>query len=62
MAVPFAIAIPGVAYLLFQNGFAALNALPGSFGARRSYNSTGSFAVQATFADKSQGLLRLDIP
>lgn len=42
--------------------FTALNALPGSFGARRSYNATGSVAVQATFTDKSQSLIRLDIP
>jgi len=27
MAVPFAIAIPGMVYLLFQNGFSALNAV-----------------------------------
>jgi cyclophilin family peptidyl-prolyl cis-trans isomerase len=43
-------------------GFALLNALPGSFGARRSYNATGSLAVQATFADGSQAVLRLDLP
>jgi len=39
-----------------------LNALPGSFGVRRSYNTTGSIAVLATFTDKTQALLRADIP
>lgn len=39
-----------------------LNALPGSFGVRRSYNTTGSLAVLATFTDKTQALLRADIP
>lgn len=43
-------------------GFTLLNALPGSFGARRSYNSTGAVAVLATFADRSQAILRIDIP
>jgi|GEM_PF-2354009 len=43
-------------------GFTLLNALPGSFGARRSYNSTGAVAVLATFADRTQAILRLDIP
>lgn len=43
-------------------GINLLNALPGSFGARRSYNSTGSLAVQATFSDRSQAILRIDLP
>ena len=43
-------------------GFTLLNALPGSFGARRSYNSTHSLAVQATFSDHTQALLRVDVP
>ncbi|MHA3772852.1 DUF7453 family protein [Verrucomicrobiota bacterium sgz303538] len=43
-------------------GINLLNALPGSFGARRSYNATGSLAVQATFSDKSQAILRIDLP
>ena len=42
--------------------FTLLNALPGTYGARRSYNSTGSFAVLVTFADRSQAVLRLDVP
>jgi hypothetical protein len=43
-------------------GLTLLNAPPAAFGAARSYNSSGSVAVLATFADKSQALLRLDIP
>jgi hypothetical protein len=39
-----------------------LNSLPGSFGARRSYNAAGSVAVQVTFSDRTQGVLRLDVP
>lgn len=52
----------------FPNGtkrlrsFTLLNSLPGSFGARRSYNSTRSVAVQATFSDRSQAILRVDLP
>lgn len=42
--------------------FTILNALPGSFGARRSYNSSGSVAVQVTFTNLSQAILRLDVP
>jgi hypothetical protein len=42
--------------------FTLLNALPGSFGAARSYNAQGSVAVLATFADQTQALLRVDIP
>jgi hypothetical protein len=41
---------------------ALLNSLPGSFGTTRSFNTTGSVAVRATFADGSQSLLRIDIP
>ena len=39
-----------------------LTAVPGAFGATRSFNATGSIAVLATFADKTQSLLRVDIP
>lgn len=42
--------------------FTLLNALPGSFGARRSYNGTGSVAVLATFSDRTKSLLRIDVP
>ena len=42
--------------------FALLNSLPGSFGAQRSYNSTGAVAVQVTFSDRSQAIARLDVP
>lgn len=41
---------------------ALLNAAPGAFGATRSFNAAGSLAVLATFADKTQALLRIDIP
>ena len=51
---------PGVTKKLAN--FKLLDALPGSFGSRRSYNSAGSVAVLATFADKTQVLLRVDIP
>jgi cyclophilin family peptidyl-prolyl cis-trans isomerase len=43
-------------------GISLLNALPGSFGARRSYNATGGVAVLATFSDRTQALLRLIVP
>lgn len=39
-----------------------LNATPGTYGAARSYNTTASLAVLATFADKSQAILRVDVP
>ena len=42
--------------------FNLLNAVPGAFGATRSFNAAGSVAVQVIYADKSQGLLRLDLP
>jgi hypothetical protein len=42
--------------------FSLLNAPAGSFGARRSYNSTGSIALLATLTDKKQALVRIDIP
>jgi len=42
--------------------FSLLTALPGSLGARRSYNGTGAVAVLATFVDHSQALLRVDVP
>jgi cyclophilin family peptidyl-prolyl cis-trans isomerase len=44
------------------SAFTVLNALPGSFGARRSYNANGSVAVQVTFVGGAQAILRLDIP
>jgi cyclophilin family peptidyl-prolyl cis-trans isomerase len=44
------------------SAFTVLNALPGSFGARRSYNANGSLAVQVTFIGGAQAILRLDIP
>jgi hypothetical protein len=43
------------------SAFTVLNALPGSFGARRSYNAHGSVAVQVTFIGGAQAILRLDI-
>jgi len=53
----------------FQSPFGAnlknitlLNALPGSYGAARSLNATGSVAMLATFSDGTQELLRVDIP
>ena len=39
-----------------------LNAVPGAFGATRSFNATGSLALTATFADQTQALVRVDIP
>jgi cyclophilin family peptidyl-prolyl cis-trans isomerase len=42
--------------------FNLLNALAGSFGARRSYNATRSVAVHVTFTDRSQAVIRLDVP
>jgi hypothetical protein len=39
-----------------------LNALPGSFGVARSYNETGSVAVQVFLSDRSQALVRIDVP
>jgi hypothetical protein len=39
-----------------------LTATPGSFGAARSYNATGSVALRATYLDRTQGLLRIDLP
>jgi len=51
---------PGVTKKLAN--FTLLDALPGSFGSRRSYNSSGSVAVLATFTDKTQALLRVDVP
>ena len=43
-------------------GITLLTALPGSYGATRSYNATGSLALLATFANHTQTLLRLDLP
>lgn len=42
--------------------FKLLDALPGSFGSRRSYNAAKSVVVLATFTDKSQALVRADVP
>lgn len=42
--------------------FTLLNALPGTLGARRSYSGNGSIALQATFSDRTQALLRIDVP
>ncbi|MDB6172923.1 MAG: Branched-chain amino acid transporter, amino acid-binding protein [Chthoniobacteraceae bacterium] len=39
-----------------------LAATPGAYGSARSYNTTASLAVFAAFANKSQALLRVDIP
>jgi hypothetical protein len=39
-----------------------LNSSVGIFSTQRSYNATGSLALLATFTDKSQALLRIDIP
>jgi cyclophilin family peptidyl-prolyl cis-trans isomerase len=39
-----------------------LNAVPGAFGTTRSFNTTASIALAATFADKTQALLRVDVP
>lgn len=39
-----------------------LTSAPGSYGVARSYNATGSLVVLATFDDKSQALLRVDVP
>jgi cyclophilin family peptidyl-prolyl cis-trans isomerase len=44
------------------SAFTLLNALPGSFGTRRSYNAHGSVAVQVTFVGGAQAVLRLDVP
>ena len=54
------IELPGGAKQL--TGFTLLNALPGSFGTRRSYNSAHSLAVQATFKDRTQALVRVELP
>jgi hypothetical protein len=43
-------------------GLTLLNAVPGAPGATRSFNATGSIALVATCADKTQRLLRVDIP
>jgi uncharacterized delta-60 repeat protein len=42
--------------------FTVLNATAGAYGVARSYNTSGSIAVLVTFADKTQTILRLDIP
>ncbi len=39
-----------------------LQALPGSFGAARSYNATGSITLLVTFTDRTQGIVNLGIP
>lgn len=42
--------------------FTLLTSVPGSYGTVRSYNQTGSIAALVTFADKSQRLIRIDLP
>ena len=42
--------------------FTLLNATPGSYGVGRSYNTNGALAVLVTLNDKSQALLRVEIP
>lgn len=54
--------IPAGATFKTVSEIALFDSLPGSFGARRSYNATGSIAVLATFTDTTQALLRIDIP
>ena len=44
------------------SSFALFNALPGSPGTRRSYNATKQIALLAKFTDRSQALLRLNLP
>jgi hypothetical protein len=34
----------------------------GTFGARRSFSASGSIAILATFTDKTQALIRFDVP
>ena len=43
-------------------GLQLLTATPGAYGIARSYNETGSLTVLATFADKTQAILRVDVP
>jgi hypothetical protein len=43
-------------------GFKLLNAASGAYGVTRSFNTSGSVALVATFADATQALLRVDIP
>ena len=43
-------------------GLTLLKATAGAYGVTRSFNATGSIALLATFADKTQALLRADIP
>jgi hypothetical protein len=42
--------------------FILFNALPGSLGARRSYNANGMLAVLVKFSDGTQAILSLTIP
>lgn len=42
--------------------FTLLNSLAGSYGVRRSYSTNGSLAVQVVFTDRTQALVRLDVP
>jgi hypothetical protein len=42
--------------------FRLLTATPGSLGATRSFNAAGSVAIQATYTDQTQALLRFDLP
>lgn len=52
-------AVPGGPTL---TSFTLLTAVPGAYGAARSYNASHSIAVLATFVDKTQSILRIDLP
>jgi hypothetical protein len=39
-----------------------LNAPRGAFGVTRSFNTNGAITLLATFTDRSQALIRLDVP
>jgi len=48
--------------VLKVTGLTLLTATPGSYGVAHGYNAFGSIAVTATFEDKSQAILRVDVP
>ena len=52
---------PGSA-LKAVKSFVALTAAPGSIGAARGYDSTGKVNVLATFADRTQAVVRIQAP
>lgn len=56
------IAVGGTPGTKKVKSFAVLNAVPGAYGVPRSCNTSGSIAVLVTFADKTQTIVRLDIP